>query len=283
MRLKIKSDSGLMGPTHALSAISLTLFIAWIFPKFIFETLFGSYNTIVFISAIIIIVGASLMPDLDAVQSTSINTLGPIGKVLSSGMRGFSSIIQSTISSKRDESNRDPHRGFWHTIISGVFVGFVVLGLTKINTKIISFGEKDITISTLIVIFIIFMSTQLLMASLFKKFYKKTKGSLLGSLSLSIASFIVAITLLMLLPEDLSYSWVGAAVAFGWILHLLGDAMTVSGVPLLFPLKIKGKMWWNCRVPFAFKAGGFIEMSILIPLLLLIAVISSFGVFPMLK
>lgn len=280
---RIRSDSGLMGPTHALSAMALTFLVAWLFPKFFFEGMLGSYSYVVFISAVIIIVGAALMPDLDAVQSTSINTLGPIGKVLSSVMRGFSSIVQSTINAKADEGNRDPHRGFWHTIISGLMIGFLVVYITKIDTKIFSVGEKEITVAKFIVVFIIYISTQLFMASLLKKFYKKTKNSLTGTLAMNIVSVVVAVFLLAMLPSELNYNWVGIAVAFGWILHLLGDSMTVAGVPLFFPFKYKGKRWWNYRLPFAIKAGGFIEMSILIPIFLLIAIISLVGVIPMLQ
>lgn len=280
---RIKSDSGLMGPTHALSAVALTFLIAWLFPKFFFDGLLGSYSYIVFISAVIIIVGSALMPDLDAVQSTSINTLGPIGKILSTLMRSFSSIVQSAISAKADETNKDPHRGFWHTIVSGLLVGFGVLALTKIETKVFTLGEKDVTVATLIVVFIIYISTQLFMASLLKKFYKKTKNSFSGTLIMNIVSILIAIFLLTMLPAELSYNWVGAAVAFGWILHLIGDSMTVAGVPLFFPLKHKGKRWWNYRLPFAIKAGGFIEMSVLIPVFIIIAIISFIGVFPVLQ
>ena len=280
---RIKSDSGLMGPTHALSAVSLTFFIAWITPGFMFDTLLGSYDKYVFISALIIIVGSALMPDLDAVQSTSINTLGPIGKVLSTLMRGFSSIIQSTIRAKGDSVDQDPHRGFWHTILSGFLAGFLVYTLTKIDVEFFTLGSKSITFATFIVAFIIYISIQLLIASLFKKLYKKSKNSLTGMVTLKASSLIITLSLLSLLPSELNYDWVGAAVAFGWILHLLGDAMTVSGVPLLFPIKIKGKRWWNHRLPFAIKAGGFIEMSIIIPIFLIMAVVSMTAVIPMLQ
>lgn len=37
------------------------------------------------------------------------------------------------------------------------------------------------------------------------------------------------------------------AAAAGWTSHVLADACTTRGVPLLWPMKIKGKRWWYVR------------------------------------
>lgn len=280
---RLKSDSGLMGPTHALSAIAMAFLVTWLASDFMFNTVLGSNSSVVFITAIIIIVGAALMPDLDAVKSTSINVLGPIGTVLSKLMRGSSSMIQSTIRSKSDSPNADPHRGFWHTILSGILVGLLVTGLASINIELFRIKGFSVSVATFIVILIIYISIQLLMASLFKSVYKKSKKSLISMLAVKGGGLIAAIALLALVPNDLNYNWVGAAVTFGWIAHLLGDAMTVSGVPLFFPLKFKGKMWWSHRLPLGIKAGGWIEMSILVPLFSIITIISAIGIIPLLQ
>ena len=282
-RERVKSDSGLMGPTHALMAIAMTFLITWLASDFMLGTVFGSYNSIVFISAVIIIIGASLMPDLDAVQSTSINTLGPIGVALSKIMRATSSIIQKTFRSSSDSKDPDPHRGFWHTILSALLIGFIVTGLTSIKFNMFTIWNFVVTFDKFIVVFIIFISIQLLIASLFKSLYKKSKGSITGGISMGIGSLVIAVTLISLLPPDLSYNWVGAAVTFGWIAHILGDMITVSGVPLLFPLKYRGKRWWDFRLPLGIKAGGWIEKSILVPLFLIIIIIAAVGIIPILK
>lgn len=279
---RLKSDSGLMGPTHALSAIALSLLIAWLASDFMFNKVLGSTDVIVFMSALIIITGASLMPDLDAVQSTSINTLGIVGVILSKGMRAVSAAIQSILRSKSDAASPDPHRGFWHTFISAGLIGVLITSLTSINKDVFEAFGKTFTVSMLIVTFIIYISLQLVMASLFKSFYKRSKGSFLSSLGLQIVSLISALALLISLPPELSYKWVGAAVSIGWILHLFGDMLTVAGVPVLFPLKFKGKRWWNFRFPFGIKAGGFIEKAILIPIFVIILIVSMINVIPML-
>lgn len=276
---RIRSDKGLMGPTHALSAVAFSLLVTWLASDFMFETVLKSRDTIVFIAAIIIIVGSALMPDLDAVKSTSINVLGVAGSILSTGMRAFSSLIQGIIKGPSDKSS-DPHRGFWHTLVAAFLVGLLVKALTSINTVLFSFRGKDISISTLIVLFIIYMSIKLVLASLFKSFYNKNKSPS-GQLGMSIGSFIVSVLLVFMLASNTDYSWVAGAVVFGWIAHIFGDMLTVAGVPVLFPLKIRGKRWWDLRFPLGIKAGGTIEMGVIIPLFMIIIIVSLWNIIPL--
>lgn len=275
---KFKSDSGLMGPTHALSALAIALTFAWLANDIMFDTLLGSRDVIVFISAIIIIIGSSLMPDLDAVNSTSINTLGVVGAVLSTGMRAFSSVVQGFIKGPSDKS-QDPHRGFWHTFLSAILIGMMISAITSINITMFEVRNVEVTVASFAVVFIIYISIQLAMASLAKSFYKG-KGS---SIPAKVAAVIISILLLVTIPKDLSYNWVGVAVSFGWIAHLFGDMMTVSGVPVLFPLKVNGKRWWNFRMPFAIKANGFVENTFLIPIFSVIVIVSLYNVIPLLN
>ena len=276
---RFKSDKGLMGPTHALSAVAFALLFTWLASDIMFKEILGSSNVVVFISAMIIIVGASLMPDLDATKSTSINVLGIVGTVLSKAMRGFSSIVQNLIKGPYDKSS-DPHRGFWHTLLSAFLMGVIFSSLTSINIKLFTIKDVTITISTFIVLFILYISIQLSLASLFKPFYNKNKNKI-GKLGITIGAIAISFTLIYLLPSNINYYWVGGAVTFGWIAHLLGDMMTVSGVPILFPLKFKGKRWWDFRLPFGIKAGGFIVKTVLIPLFSIIIIISLYNIVPL--
>lgn len=280
LRERMKSDAGLMGPTHALSAVAFALLVTWLASDFMFDTVLQSRDFIVFISAIIIIIGSALMPDLDAVKSTSINVLGFIGAGLSTAMRGFSSIVQGLIKGPYDKSS-DPHRGFWHTLVSAFLVGGLFAGLTSINVEVFTFRDNSITVATLIVLLILYISIKLALASLFKSFYNKNKNST-GKLGMTIGAFAVSAILVVLLPSNIDYTWVGGAVTFGWIAHLLGDMMTVSGVPILFPLKIKGKRWWDIRLPLGIKAGGFIETAVLIPMFSIVIIISLWNIIPLL-
>lgn len=279
IKKRIKSDKGLMGPTHALSAVAFVLLFTWLASNFMFEKILGSSDIAVFISAVVIIVGASLMPDLDATNSTSINVLGIVGTVLSKAMRGFSAIIQNIIKGPYDKSS-DPHRGFWHTLVSAFLVGALFYALTSINIELFAIKDTPITIATFIVMFLLYISIQLSLVSLFKPLYDKKKGKI-GKLGTTVGAIVISFILVYLLPSNINYYWVGGAVTFGWIAHLVGDMMTVSGVPILFPLKFKGKRWWNFRLPLGIKAGGFIEKAILIPIFIIIILISLYNIVPL--
>lgn len=278
---KTKSDRGLMGPTHALSALALALLFTWLASDIMFNKILGTNNLIVYFAALIIIVGSSLMPDLDAVNSTSINVLGIIGTILSSAMRAFSSFIQSVIKGPYDKSS-DPHRGFWHTILSAVFIGFVVSMLTNLKIPLFKVKNIQFTVASLVIAFIIYISTQLTLASLLKSVYRKQQKNIMVKLGFMAMSVLFSIYLIIFMPTTINYSWVGGAVTFGWITHLLGDMLTVSGVPILFPLKRKGKRWWDYRFPLGIKAGGYVEKTLLIPLFSIIILVSLIKVIPLL-
>lgn len=280
IRKRIKSDKGLMGPTHALSAVAFALLFTWLASDLMFGKILGTSDIAVFISAMMIIVGASLMPDLDATNSTSINVLGIVGTVLSKAMRGFSAIIQNIIKGPYDKSS-DPHRGFWHTLVSAFLVGALFSALTSINIELFVIKDTPITIATFIVMFLLYISIQLSLVSLFKPLYYYKKKSKIGKLGAAVGAIVISFILVYLLPSNINYYWVGGAVTFGWIAHLLGDMMTVSGVPILFPLKFKGKRWWDFRLPLGIKVGGFIEKAILIPIFIIIILISLYNIVPL--
>jgi membrane-bound metal-dependent hydrolase YbcI (DUF457 family) len=61
---------------------------------------------------------------------------------------------------------------------------------------------------------------------------------------------------------------VGVAVGLGCFVHCLGDALTLSGCPFLWPLMIRGETWFEIRPPRAlrFRTGGSVEQVALVPL-----------------
>jgi membrane-bound metal-dependent hydrolase YbcI (DUF457 family) len=55
--------------------------------------------------------------------------------------------------------------------------------------------------------------------------------------------------------------WLGLVVATGWLTHLAGDACTEQGVPLWWPLRVRGQRWrmvglWQ---PLRIYTGGTAE------------------------
>src|SRR5699024_12636782 len=48
---------------------------------------------------------------------------------------------------------------------------------------------------------------------------------------------------------------VGLTVGVGAVVHILGDWLTRSGVPIAWPLVYRGKRWWRFRRPDACHTG----------------------------
>lgn len=71
----------------------------------------------------------------------------------------------------------------------------------------------------------------------------------------------------------------GAALGLGHAVGIAGDALTVAGVPMLWPLKIRGKRWFEVRVPLAFHADGEVEHLIVYPVLYVAIGLSLIGMF----
>lgn len=271
---KINSDNGFMGPTHAMSGVAIFLFVAAFFPAFI-QKLFGDVNVFTYTAALLILVGSALLPDFDNVKSTAISVLGVVGQGISSAMRASARVIYSLTRSKYDKPNADPHRGFWHTIVAGLSAGGLTYLLIK-STSLIRFTafNREFNVAMVIIALIILISTQLVFAVFFKKVIRRLSNGILGQLTAWILGVIVATALLINFPENMDYKWVGIAISSGWIIHILGDTLTTSGTPLLFPIPHKGHRWWSHRWYPRIKANGPVEHYIFIPFFLIVIAIS---------
>lgn len=76
--------------------------------------------------------------------------------------------------------------------------------------------------------------------------------------------------------------WTGVAVGGGCVVHILGDWLTYSGVPLLWPIVWRGERWYRFRSPAPFLAGGRFERAAVWPLLLAGSIAVVPGSVPML-
>ena len=82
------------------------------------------------------------------------------------------------------------------------------------------------------------------------------------------------------LVGDLGGVPVGVAVGVGCFAHCLGDALTLSGCPFLFPLPIAGETWYELRPPrfLRFRTGGRVESVLMFPLFSVVGVLLVPGV-----
>lgn len=268
-------DGGFMGTTHSLSALAFFLVLLSFFTESFFNLL-GTNNVWALVLALIVTCGAALIPDLDNTASTSKSSLGYLGDALSVFFRVTSSMIQSTVRTSRDDSTPNPHRGFYHTIPGALLMGLAVYWTTGIesgNLDLPVVGEM--TYGNLAALIITWLCIHMAIAGLAKDFVRKIKrkGGAVGELLNFVFSFGFSVVIWAQLPHDLDFWWLGVSVALGSLFHSLGDCFTTSGCPILFPLPIKGKMWWDVRF-MKIRAGGVVENVVFLPLFGIISIVA---------
>lgn len=254
-----------MGPTHAMSGAAFWLA----------ATAFGagiaSFNTspslaVVFLG-MAVCAGAALAPDIDSHTSTVVNSFGFLGKGLHQVVNTFSVAVYTATSTRRDDPKTNGHRTLFHTSVAAIVAGIVVTLLSSISATFELFN-KTYTVGQAFSVLTLAIFLNLAFAGLFERLAKKERYKR-GPYLMMLASGIIAIGIFYLLPPDENYFWLGAAVSFGWFMHLLGDMITKMGVPLAWPIKIKGKRWWDVTLPsfLRIKAGGQFEKVFLLPVL----------------
>lgn len=173
--------------------------------------------------------GAALGPDIDHPTSTISNAYP---KVVHHAAHAMSGLIHSATSTGRDRSSaawqagrgEDPvHRSVTHTVLSTAFVGFGAWALASVES-----GTGVIMILCAIPC-----------VRLFRPLWPVMVG-------LCVLSFLH--------PVDPVLAAYGVGV--GWISHILADGCTKMGVPLLWPVRIKGKRWYRMKFLGSRLASG---------------------------
>lgn len=275
-KINIKEEYGFMGLTHSLSALALFLLATALMPNLIFLYL-GTEDLFVYLCSIFVLIGASIGPDFDNSKSTAISSLGIVGRGISTLLRTIAVFIYSITRSKKDNPEPNPHRGFWHTILSTILLYFLILSVISIPTKV-NINNNVYSIGFIMFFILLFGCIHLAIASLFGTFTKalKRKGNI-GTIISLIISLIITLFFIFVLPKNTNYKWFPFMFSMGWLIHILGDTLTISGTPLLFPLKINGKRWWTIRLT-PIHANGTIEKCLIIPIFLLIIILSLFKI-----
>lgn len=211
--------------------------------------------------------GAALAPDWDSHSSTAVNSFGVLGKGINRAGEVMSLAAYNATATKYDENKTNGHRTLFHTLVAAVGAGVATFLLTGLGGAVNLFGS-EVTLGQVFALVILFIFTHLGLAGLFEKVIK-SKRRKYGPYVMMAFSLLFTLGIAAALPTDHDYRWLGYAVSFGWLMHLLGDAITRMGVPLFWPLKIRGKRWYNTGIPgiLRIKAGGTFEKVVLLPIL----------------
>lgn len=239
-----------MGRTHALTGWCAGLGLA---PLVGADTL---HEAVVFAA---VTAGFALLPDLDHPGATASKLLGPLTRGLSWLLRRASAGLYALTKGPRDENHSGTHRHMTHTVAFAVALG----GLTALGTE--AAGPYAVGA---VVIFALLLAE-----------------NALGDWLLPVAG-TAAVVWAVSSPaafHDLAQlsGLLGIAVAAGCFVHCLGDALTESGCPFLWPLPIAGETWYEIRPPavLRFRTGKRAESMVMFPAFSVLAVLLLPGMF----
>jgi membrane-bound metal-dependent hydrolase YbcI (DUF457 family) len=221
----------MMGHSHAISGI-----LGWV----VVAPILSSRGVMppevaVLITGAIVTSGAALLPDLDHPQSTIARTFGPVSQAISHGVNIISG----------------GHRMMTHSLF------FTALTTGGTWAAIHFLGD----VAAWVIIFA--------MAGL------AARGLHLGPKS-GMASWAtttgvaVAVTAVAAVWGPSNFEWLYWAMGVGVFLHLVGDSITPSGIPLFWPSKLR------LALPVLPSTGGFVELKILTPIMILAIVWYTF-------
>lgn len=185
--------------------------------------------------------GAALLPDLDHPQATAARSLGVVTRVLAHGVDRLSLAVYYATRGERDPADRHSgHRLLTHTAAGclGAGVCVALAGLLLPVTLIAVAG----LLGGLLALGLRFAGPPLAVSS-----------AGLAWLALS---------------QHPGWWWaIPVCIIVGTIVHILGDMVTNSGAPLLWPYGPPGRAWVLRKTPVTFPAGGAEETYVVAPLL----------------
>lgn len=135
------------------------------------------------------------------------------------------------------------HRHLTHTVLAVLVAG----GFTALGTAI---GGRVATLAVLL--FGVFLAQAAL-----GDWVLFVAG--VGGLALAVHGFPAAL--------DATRPWLWIAVTLGCLAHLAGDAVTLSGIPACWPIRIRDQSWFCVGPPrvVRFRTGGEVETRFVFP------------------
>lgn len=223
----------MMGSTHCLTSALAAVSVAPLLGL-------GPGQTL---ASAVVAAGAGLIPDLDHHNSCATLAHGPVTKIFSSDLRQLSQFAYRMTSTTWDDKSaayshdaKGTHRYLTHTGSFAVALGLII-GLAS------GWTPFRLAIVMLMISFAIRGVCQ----------FKPNK-----KLDHWVVRTVIGAAGAYLVPMD---HWtLGILITLGCLTHDLGDWMTKAGVPIFWPLKIRGMYWRRYRFVITSSTGhGHLE------------------------
>ncbi|MCT2591460.1 metal-dependent hydrolase [Streptomyces sp. N2-109] len=251
----------MMGPAHSLSGAA-----AWLGVGAAAAALDHRMPWPVLVIGTLICAGAALAPDLDHKSATISRAFGPISRVLCGVIDKLSQAVYNGTRTSGERRRSGGHRTLTHTWVWAVLIGA-------------GFSAAAVTGGRWAVLVILFIHVVLAVEGLLWRMARVSSDVLVWLLGAA-SAWILADVLAkpgngadwLFHADGQEYLWLGLPVVLGALVHSVGDALTVSGCPILWPIRIGGKRWYPLGTPrfMRFRAGAWVEVKILMPLFMLL-------------
>ncbi|MFH8727030.1 metal-dependent hydrolase [Streptomyces termitum] len=251
----------MMGPAHSLSGAA-----AWLGVGAAAAALDRPMPWPVLLVGALICAGAALAPDLDHKSATISRAFGPVSRTLCEIVDKLSYAVYKATRSSQDPRRSGGHRTLTHTWLWAVLIGGGA-------------AAAAVTGGRWAVLAILFVHLVLAVEGLLWRAARMSSDILVWLLGATSAWLLADVldqpgngaNWLFTGPGQ-EYLWLGLPIVLGALVHDIGDALTVSGCPILWPLPIGRKRWYPLGPPkgMRFRAGSWVELKVLTPVFMIL-------------
>ncbi|MFJ9627153.1 metal-dependent hydrolase [Streptomyces sp. NPDC091280] len=251
----------MMGPAHSLSGAA-----AWLGVGAATAAAGHPMPWPVVLVGALICAGAALAPDLDHKAATISRAFGPVSRTVCEVVDKLSYAVYKGTRKAGDPRRNGGHRTLTHTWLWAVLIGAGSAGVAILGGR---WG----------VLAILFVHMVLAIEGLLWRAARGSSSDILVWLLAATSAWILAGVLDKpgngsdwLFTDQHQYLWLGLPVVLGALVHDIGDALTVSGCPILWPIPLGRKRWYPIGPPkvMRFRAGSWVELKVLMPVFILL-------------
>jgi membrane-bound metal-dependent hydrolase YbcI (DUF457 family) len=241
----------MMGNTHHRMGIAAGAGVAWALRLAVLPTPAPPLVVVASVVASVLLTqlagNAAWWPDLDHESATAAQSGGLITEVLSVFVHDLSCYVFDLTATEADRKagNFRGHRGLTHFAVTALLLG-VAFG---VGVWWLTVDRPGFVVGVLVA-WLIWMSIKVVIKVDILR--RKTRRRLEWARLLGCPALVVTLSLWAPMPGGVDWSLfgialgtgVGLAVFTGMLTHDLGDGATLTGLPLWWPIKIKGQRYY---------------------------------------
>ncbi len=252
----------MMGKSHALSGG-----VGWLTGCALLATVGPTPPAVAVVAGAAVSTGAALLPDLDHPGSTVARTLGPVSRLIASGVAAVAASLRlASCKHCGTRPDRGGHQAITHTVVGAAGIGLSTTGLCLMFERAAALWIVGV---------FVWLAAHAALSSRARaclgdvtlpgRFRRLGKGA--HRFTAAVGAVLVAAGFAAMVdssPPGVGWWWLGLAVFWGCLAHALGDSLTYSRVPLLWPLQIRGCRWAPVGTPqwMRFRTGSRTETGV---------------------